>query len=102
MTRLLRDIGYFCILALMIVGVGGVIYHAVRKDGWIDHFMGGVVDHSVGTVIVVLIGLVLAGWLTRRWLIASQRNALFNDFLMYGIVALGVIFLGRWLLHGSF
>lgn len=102
MTRLLRDIGYFCILVLMIIGVGGIIYHAVGKDGWIERFTGGVFGQSIGTALVVLVGLVVAGWLTRRWLIASQRHALFNDFLMYGMVALGVIFLGRWLLQGSF
>jgi hypothetical protein len=50
----------------------------------------------------VLIGLAVGGWLTRRWFIASQRHALFNDFLMYGMVALGVLFLGRWLMHGTF
>jgi len=102
MTRLLRDIGYFCVLALMIIGVGGIIYHAVRKDGWIESFTGSVFDQSVSTALAVLVGLVVAGWLTRRWLIASQRHALFNDFLMYGMVALGVIFLGRWFLHGAF
>lgn len=102
MTRLLRDIGYFCVLALMIIGVGGIIYHAVGKDGWIERITDGVFGQSIGTALVVLTGLVVAGWLTRRWLIASQRNALFNDFLMYGMVALGVIFLGRWLLQGSF
>lgn len=102
MTRLLRDIGYFCVLVLMIIGVGGIIYHAVRKDGWVEGVMGGVFGQSVGTALVVLAGLAVAAWLARRWLIASQRHALFNDFLMYGMVALGVIFLGRWLLQGSF
>jgi hypothetical protein len=102
MKRLLRDIGYFGLLCLMIVGVGGVIYHAIGKDGWIERVMGGVLDRGLSTALAVLIGLAVAGWLTRRWLIASQRHALFNDFLMYGMVALGVLFLGRWLLHGTF
>lgn len=102
MKRLLRDIGYFCVLVLMIVGVGGLIYHAIGKDGWISRVMGGVLDEGIGTALAVLVGLGVAGWLGRRWLIASQRNALFNDFLMYGMVALGMLFLGRWLLQGTF
>ncbi len=101
MTRLLRDIGYFVVLCLMILGVGGVMYHAIGEDGWIERFFGGVLDQGVGTILAVLVGLVLAGWLIRRWLIASQRHALFNDFLMYGMVALGVLFVGRLLMNGS-
>ncbi len=101
MKRLLRDIGYFVILGLMIIGVGGLVYHAVGADGWIGRFLGGVLDQGFGTILAVLIGLAVGGWLTRRWFIASQRHALFNDFLMYGMVALGVLFLGRWLMHGT-
>ncbi|MCC6531776.1 MAG: hypothetical protein IT531_04440 [Burkholderiales bacterium] len=102
MKRLIRDIGYFAILCLMIVGMGGVIYHAIGKDGWIERFLGGVLDQGLASVAGILIGLVLGAWLIRRWLLATQRHALFNDFLMYGMVALGVLFIGRLLLHGTF
>lgn len=102
MKRLLRDIGYFVILCLMIIGVGGLVYNAVGKDGWIGRFLGGVLDQGFGTILAVVIGLAVGGWLTRRWFIASQRHALFNDFLMYGMVALGVLFLGRWFMQGTF
>ena len=92
MIRLLRDIGYFIILCLMIIGVGGVLYHAIGRDGWIEGFVSGVLSQGISTALVVLIGVVFIGWLIRRWLIATQRNALFNDFLMYGMVALGLFF----------
>jgi len=98
MTRLLRDIGYFIILCLMIIGVGGVLYHAIGREGWIESFMSGVLSQGISTAVVVLIGVVYAGWLIRRWLIATQRNALFNDMLMYGMVALGLVFVGRWMM----
>ena len=97
MQRLLRDIGYFIILCLMVIGVGGVIYHAIGKDGWIEQFLSGVLSQGITTALVILAGVVYAGWLIRRWLIASQRHALFNDFLMYGMVALGLVFIGRWM-----
>ena len=100
MKRLLRDIGYFIILCLMIVGVGGVIYHAIGREGWIERFMSGVLSQGISTAVVVLIGVVYAGWLIRRWLIATQRHALLNDFLMYGMVALGLVFITRWLMSG--
>jgi hypothetical protein len=101
MNRLLRDIGYFFILALMIIGITGVIFHAIGEDGWIERFFGSVLDHGFMTLVMVVLGVLLIGWLARRWLLASQANALFNDFLMYAMVALGVLFLGRLLMYGS-
>lgn len=56
----------------------------------------------MGTILAVLIGIGAAYWLGRRWLIATQTNALLDDFLMYGLVALGLLFLGRLVMHGSF
>lgn len=40
MTKLIRDIGYFAIFGLMIVGLIGVMYHAIGEDGWIERFLG--------------------------------------------------------------
>jgi hypothetical protein len=98
MVRLLRDIGYFVILCLMVIGVGGVIVNAIGRDGWIERFISGVLGQGITTALVILVGVVYAGWLIRRWLIATQRNALFNDLLMYIMVALGLFFLGRWMI----
>jgi hypothetical protein len=101
-NRLLRDIGYFAIFALMVLGIIGVMYHAIGKDGWIDKFLGDVLLQGVGTAIGILIGIGVIWWVGRRVMLATQTNALFNDFLMYGLVALGLLFLGRLLLHGTF
>jgi len=102
MKRLLRDIGYFTIFCLMILGIMGVLYHALGKDGWIDRFMGGVMDQGVG----ILVGVVIAGgliwYIGRRIMLSTQTNKMFNDFMMYGLVALGVLFVARLLLHGTF
>ena len=100
--RLLRDIGYFAIFILMILGITGVLYHALGKDGWIEKFLGGVMDQGIG----ILIGVVIAGaiiWqIGRRILLSTQTNKAFNDMLMYGLVALGLLFVGRLLYHGTF
>jgi hypothetical protein len=102
MNRLLRDIGYFLILALMVIGITGVIYHAIGEQGWIAGFLGDLIDHSISAIVLIALGVLLVVWLARRWLIATQANALFNDFLMYAMVALGLFFLGRLVLYGSF
>ena len=101
MYRLLRDIGYFLVLALMVIGITGVMYHAIGKQGWIERFFGGLLHQGISTLVVILLGLSLIGVLGRRWLRASQANALFNDFLMYAMVALGMVFLSRLVMHGT-
>lgn len=101
MKRLLRDIGYFFVLVLMVIGVTGVIYHAIGENGWIERFFGGLLNQALSTIAAILLGLLLMGWLARRWLMASQANALLNDFLMYAMVALGVLFLGRVVMYGT-
>ena len=101
-TRLLRDIGYFAIFSLMVLGIIGVMYHAIGKDGWIDKFLGDVFLQGIGTAIGIVIGIGVIWWIGRRIMHATQTNALFNDFLMYGLVALGLLFLGRLMLHGTF
>ena len=102
MKRLLRDIGYFTVFCLMILGIIGVLYHALGKDGWIDRFLGGVIDQGIGILVGVVIAGAIIWWLGRRILLETQTNKMFNDFLMYGLVALGVLFVARLLLHGTF
>ena len=102
MKRLMRDIGYFAIFCLMILGIIGVLYHALGKDGWIDRFLGVIIDQGVGILIGVVIGGAVIWWVGRRILLATQTNKVFNDFLMYGLVALGVLFCVRLLMHGTF
>jgi len=100
--KLLRDMGYFGILCLMVLGVGGLIYHAVGKEGWIDRLLGGLFHHGIGTAVGLVIGTSAILWVGRRWMLATQSNQLFNDFLMYGMVALGLFFVGRYAMLGAF
>ena len=102
MKRLLRDIGYFSIFCLMILGIVGVLVHALGKDGWIEKALGAIVDQAVGIIIGVVITGAVVWWIGRRILLSTQANKGFNDVLMYGLVLLGVYFFARLLLHGTF
>lgn len=101
MKRLLRDIGYFLIVVVMVIGIVGVMAHAIGEGGWIERLFGGLLHQTISTIVVILLGLALMGWLARRWLLATQANALFNDFLMYAMVALGIVFIARLVLYGT-
>ena len=102
MKRLMRDIGYFAIFCLMILGITGVLSHALGRDGWIDRFLGVIVDQGIGILVGVVITGAVIWWLGRRILLATQTNKAFNDILMYGLVVLGLFFVARLLLHGTF
>jgi hypothetical protein len=101
MNRLLRDIAYFLILLLMIVGLTGLIFHTIGEEGWIERFFGGLLRQDFAAIAAILAGVALAVWFVRRWMIATRTNALFNDFLMYAMVALGLLFSARILLYGT-
>ena len=36
-----------------ILGIGGVMYHAIGKDGWIDRAMGHILHYGYGTAVVL-------------------------------------------------
>lgn len=99
--RLVRDIGYFLVLCLMILGVGGIMYHAIGKGGWIDRALGGLMHHGFGTGVGVLLAVGVAFWLVRRWASDLRAHRLFSDFLLYGVVGVGLFFAGRLLISGS-
>lgn len=99
--KLLRDIAYFCIFGLMVLGIGGVMYHAMGKGGWIDRVLGGVFHHGLGSALAIITGVGLFAWFGRRWMTGRRSQSVLNDFLMYGVVALGLVFAGRLVLYGS-
>ena len=101
MKRLLRDIGFFAIFCLMILGIVGVLAHAIGRGGWIERFLGTVIDEGIGIIIGVLIAGAAMWWVGRRILLATQTNKAFNDALMYGLIALGVFFFARLLIYGT-
>ncbi|MCC6472977.1 MAG: hypothetical protein IT514_04450 [Burkholderiales bacterium] len=99
--KLLRDIAYFAIFCLMVLGIGGVMYHAVGKGGWIERGFGGVFSQGLGTVLALVVGGVLIVWFGRRWMMGKRSQTILNDFLLYGVVALGLFFAARLILYGS-
>jgi len=99
--KLLRDIAYFAIFCLMVLGIGGVMYHAVGKGGWIERGFGGAFDQGLGAAVALLVGGGLIVWFGRRWMVGKRSQTILNDFLLYGVVVLGLVFAGRLILYGS-
>ena len=102
MKKFFVEIASFAVLVLMIVGVGGLMYHAIGTDGWIAGLLENIMHHSFGSALGILIALGVSIWLGRRWTLRNQSHKLFNDGIMYVFAALGLYFAGHLLLTGSF
>ena len=98
---MLKDFASFLVLVLMILGVGGAMFHAIGPDGWIVQAFAGLMRFNLGSALGIVVALGVAIWLGRRWLDDRQSNKLFNDGVVYFFAALGLFFAGRLLLIGS-
>lgn len=98
--RLIRDLGYFLIFCLMLLGIGGTMYHAMGREGWLDRVLGNIFHHGLGSVLVAIVGGGLVFWYVRRMTVARRSNHAFNDLWMYGVIALGLVFAGRLVMLG--
>ena len=91
--------GSFVILVLVVLGIGGTMYHAIGSDGLVVNLFSRLLSQNFVIALVGLVALGLAFWLGRRWLRDTQANQLFNDGLMYTVAALGLVYAVRlWFL----
>jgi len=98
--RLIRDLGYFLIFCLMLLGIGGTMYHAMGKEGWVDRVLGSIFHHGLGTALVGIFGAAIVIWYFRRMTVARRSANALNDLWMYGVIALGLLFAGRLMIYG--
>jgi hypothetical protein len=87
--------GSFVILVLVILGIGGTMYHAIGSDGLVVTLFSRLLSQNFVIALVGFVALGLAFWLGRRWLRDTQANRLFNDGLMYAVAALGFVYAVR-------
>ncbi len=79
-------------LSLLLLGLGGLVFKAVRPGGWIESALGGAWNVHPGYALAILGALILGGTWAKR---AAERLPLFNrrgDWLVYGCLALGAYF----------
>lgn len=79
-------------LSLLLLGLGGLIFKAVRPDGWLEALSSGLWQANPGYALALLLALIIGStWLKR----SVERLPLFNrrgEWLVYGCLALGAFF----------
>lgn len=92
---------HLLLFSLLVLGFGGLVYKALRPDGWVSGTVGQIWDnHPVLTIVVCMAGLGAGLWGTRYF----ERLPLFGkrgDMLVYACLALGVFFAFKLVVTGS-
>jgi len=85
------------VAALVMLGVGGTIYHLVAPGGWIAQLFGrSLAGGMAGLLALFFVGL--AAWLTRAWTSITQRNR-YSEVFVYGFAATGLVYAVQMLMH---
>ena len=80
----------FVVAALVMLGVGGTVYHLVAPGGWIAQLFGRSLAGGMASLLALfLIGL--AAWLTRAWTSITQRNR-YSELFVYAFAGIGAVY----------
>ena len=80
----------FAVAALVMLGVGGTVYHLVSPGGWIAQLFGrSLAGGMAGLLALFFVGL--AVWLTRAWTSVTQRNR-YSEVFVYVFAATGLVY----------
>jgi hypothetical protein len=97
----IQTLFHLLLFSLLVLGFGGLVYKALRPDGWMANMVGQVwAQHPVAAIVLCLGGLGAAIWGTRLF----ERLSLFGkrgDLLVYACLALGLFFAFKLVVTGS-
>lgn len=105
MNRFLEYAESFVVVALVLFGIGGFSYHLFRDEGWIETVAGNLWDVSIQYPLIALPVIVGAFVLGKRWneaRIAHGRTTDLPDYVIYALMASGLVFIGRYFWYGNF
>ena len=96
---LVVDVASLVFIGLVLLGVGGIVYHLLKPSGWLADLLDQMWSKSPSLVWLVgfASALVAANWLYRR-----PRRPQDSDLLVYTLLALGVFFLFKLMVTGTF
>lgn len=84
-----------------LLGMTGLVYHALAPDGWFSGWLGRMWAQHPGFALLVFIGL-LTTVLAARNQIGQQRfERGSTEAPFYFFIALGTLFAGRLLVYGT-
>jgi len=97
----IQTLFHLLLFSLLVLGFGGLIYKALRPEGWVAEMLGQAwTRHPMAALLVAITGLCIGLWGTRFF----ERLPLFGkrgDLLVYCCLALGLFFAFKLAVTGS-
>lgn len=97
----LQTLFHLLLFSLLVLGIGGLLYKALRSGGWVESVLGRIWDqHPTAAIVTLLATLAGAIWGTRLF----ERLPLYGkrgDMLVYCCLALGLFFAFKLVVTGS-
>lgn len=97
----LQTLFHLMLFSLLVLGFGGLVYKALRPEGWMTGVVGQVWgQHPVAAILLGIAAVCGAMWATRFF----ERLPLFGkrgDMLVYCCLALGLFFAFKLVVTGS-
>ena len=97
----LQTLFHLMLFSVLVLGFGGLVYKALRPEGWMTGVMGHVWgQHPVAAILLSIAAVCGAMWAARFF----ERLPLFGkrgDMLVYSCLALGMFFAFKLVVTGS-
>lgn len=104
-NQLLSELGgtalHGAIFVLLVLGVVGLIYKALKPGGFIGGWLETFWHMHPGYAALMVVAILAGGYGFKRWLDASAMDSARGDILVYAGLALGLFFGFQLIVTGS-
>ncbi len=104
MKAILTTLGAFLVGGLILLGIGGIVYHLFREDGWFSQGLGALWRAQYQAPVMTIILIIAAIFVFRSLYtaqIGGKRESKIPDFVLFAFIATGIFFLGRLITTGQ-
>ena len=97
----IQTLFHLLLFSLLLLGLGGLIYKALRSGGWIESILGSFwAQHPTMAIVAMLAALGVAAC-AKRYFDNATMFGKRGDILVYGCLALGLFFAFKLIVTGT-
>lgn len=91
-------------LVLVLIAIVGICYRTFRDGGWLERGFGKVSDLYINYPLIAIAVTVAAVFAFRAWQTRKIRGGRgrFFDYVIYVLMAVGIYFIGHYILTGQY
>ncbi len=91
-------------LVLVLAAIVGISYHSFREGGWLSQGFGKISSAYINHPLIALAATIAFFFAFRAWRSRKELGARtrFFDYFVYVLMAVGIYFIGQYVLTGEF